>query len=141
MSEEEIVPREIVEFENPRRFIVGTIGLPGEREFFVQIKGETRLISIALEKGQARVLAEGLDRLLDELHRNGFNVPMHAPGDLDLEPLELPVEARFHAQSMGLGWNEDFQMLTLELHAPSEHEFVPEVDENTTEGPAKKVDL
>mgnify|MGYP006289125037 FL=1 len=127
--------RLIHEFNRPHRFVVGTIGMPGEREFFVQAVQEARVVTVALEKGQARVLAEGLDRLLDELHRNGVSVPMFEPGDLDLEPLSTPIEPEFHAQAMGLGWNESRDLLTLELHAPTESDEVPDVDADDTNGP------
>ena len=131
----ENVVRKVIELSQPRRFIVGTVGMPGEREFFIQAVDATRVVTVAVEKGQAQVLAEGLDRLLDELHRNGFDVPMMEPGVLDLEPLSSPIEPEFHAQSMGLGWNENHDLLTLELHAPSDDEVIPDVDEDADEGP------
>ena len=128
--------RVIHEFVEPGRFVVGTVGQPGEREFFIQAVDGTRVFTVALEKGQARVLAEVLDRLLDEMHSNGFSVPMQEPGDLDLEPLSSPIEPEFQAESMGLAWNGDHDLLTLELHAPAESESnIPDVDDDGEDGP------
>ncbi|MFM7776687.1 MAG: DUF3090 family protein, partial [Actinomycetota bacterium] len=46
--------RLVFEFLKPERFLVGTVGVPGEREFYLQIKGESSgkrvLASFALEK-------------------------------------------------------------------------------------------
>ena len=44
-------------FDQPDRFIVGTIGAPGEREFYFQVRQKNILISLATEKSQATALA------------------------------------------------------------------------------------
>jgi uncharacterized repeat protein (TIGR03847 family) len=38
------------EFEKVDRFICGTIGEPGEREFYLQVRSGSLLVSAALEK-------------------------------------------------------------------------------------------
>jgi uncharacterized repeat protein (TIGR03847 family) len=129
--------RELYEYEVPDRFVVGTVGQPGERAFYLQATKNRRITTIAIEKGQARVLADGLSRILDELHRSGLQVPMMEPGDLDLEPLTQPIDPEFHAQSMGLAWNEDTQLLTLEVHDEAEEPSdIPDVEEDAEDGPA-----
>ena len=129
--------RELFEFDTPDRFIVGTVGQPGERAFYLQAMKHRRIVTVAIEKGQARVLAEGLDRILDELHRSGLSVPMIEPGDLDLEPLSQPIDPEFQAQSMGLAWNEESQLLTLEVHAEADDpSLIPDVEEDADDAPA-----
>jgi uncharacterized repeat protein (TIGR03847 family) len=125
--------RILYEFTEPNRFIVGTVGLPGERAFYLQVSNLKTTVSVAIEKGQASVLANGLEKLLDDLHRMGHEVPMIEPGDLDLEPLSLPVDAEFVAYSMGLAWNAETELLTLEVHAESDE--IPDVEENPESGP------
>lgn len=125
--------RILYEFTEPTRFIVGTVGLPGERSFYLQVSHLKTVVSVAIEKGQASVLANGLEKLLDDLHRLGHSVPMVEPGDLDLEPLELPVDSEFVAYSMGLAWNAETELLTLEVHAESDE--IPDVEENPDNGP------
>ena len=39
--------REVHEFRDPTRFVVGTVGSPGERVFFVQATGGGRTVSVA----------------------------------------------------------------------------------------------
>ena len=40
-------------FDQVERFVIGTVGMPGEREFFLQIRTSRELRSFKLEKGQA----------------------------------------------------------------------------------------
>ncbi len=128
--------RELFEFHLPERFIVGTVGTDEERDFFVQAKSKDLLVTISLEAGQCDVLAQGLDRILDELLKMGIDAPIAEPGDLDLEPLNSPIENEFPAQSMGLAWNEVSKLITLEIHGPWDSEDIPDVEENPEEGPA-----
>ena len=46
-------------------------GSPGERTFFLQAREGNRITSVACEKQQVSVLAEHLDRVLDEVVRRG----------------------------------------------------------------------
>ncbi|MGA0857348.1 MAG: DUF3090 domain-containing protein [Candidatus Nanopelagicales bacterium] len=125
--------RILYEFTQPERFIVGTVGMPGERSFYLQVTNNKSVVSVAIEKGQASVLANGLEKLLDDLYKMGHQVPMAEPGDLDLEPLSLPIDIEFVAYSMGLAWNAETELLTLEIHAESED--IPDVEENPENGP------
>ena len=45
-------------FDPADRFIVGTVGMPGERTFFIQARSGGRLISVSLEKAQVAALAD-----------------------------------------------------------------------------------
>ena len=128
--------RRVFEFDDPQRFVVGTVGQPGERQFFIQAVKAQRVTTVALEKNQAQVLADGLDRILDELHRSGASVPLLPPGDLDLEPLTAPIDPEFSAYSMGLAWNEGDHKLVLEIHdEDTEGSDIPEVEEDSDSGP------
>ena len=56
-------------YDAPDRFVAGTVGQPGERAFFLQAREGNRITSVACEKQQVSVLAEHLDRVLDEVLR------------------------------------------------------------------------
>ena len=71
---------QVYAFEPPERFVAGTVGVPGERTFFLQARGGGRLVSVVLEKVQMSLLAEKLEELLAEAHRR-FGVAM--PETLD----------------------------------------------------------
>ena len=64
--------RRIFIFDPPDRFVAGAVGTPGRRTFYLQARARDRIISVSLEKVQVAVLAERLDRLLDELERRGL---------------------------------------------------------------------
>ena len=56
-------------YDSPDRFVAGTVGQPGERTFFLQAREGNRITSVACEKQQVSVLAEHLDRVLNEVHK------------------------------------------------------------------------
>lgn len=99
------------EFDEPDRFVAGTVGQPGERTFYLQATGNGRTVSVALEKVQVQVLAEKLDELLDEVRRregSGSAVPAAAaPADEDVAPLDSPVEEEFRVGTLALAWDGD----------------------------------
>jgi uncharacterized repeat protein (TIGR03847 family) len=105
------VPRQLHVFDQPERFVAGTVGQPGERQFFLQARDGARVVSVGLEKQQVHVLAERVDGLLDEVvRRTGGEAPVPATAPLgseDLDPLEPPVTEEFRVGAMGLGWNGD----------------------------------
>ena len=83
-------------FDPPERFVVGTVGPPGQRTFFLQARTGPRVTSVALEKQQVSVLAERIEELLDELLRSTeggeSTIPALPPVSLeDNGPLEQPI--------------------------------------------------
>ena len=42
--------REVFRYDAPERFVVGTVGEPGQRTFFLQASSGGRVTSVALEK-------------------------------------------------------------------------------------------
>lgn len=110
-------------FENPERCVVGTVGQPGERTFFLQAKDGARVIAVAIEKSQAAALAERIIALLpDET----------LPSRFDDKPLETPVVEEFRAGVMALAWDPSTSLITIEAQALDEE--VEEVIEGQ-EGP------
>jgi uncharacterized repeat protein (TIGR03847 family) len=90
-----------MEFIEPKRCIIGTIGLPGERTFFWQITDEALSVSLRMEKQQAAIIADELDDLLDELEIAGD--PGRITGAIkDTEPLAMPVEDEYAVGGMGI---------------------------------------
>ncbi|HWI33662.1 MAG TPA: DUF3090 family protein, partial [Lapillicoccus sp.] len=54
------------DFDPPDRFVVGTVGEPGQRVFFLQALSGRRLVSVSCEKEQVAILAERVDDVLDQ---------------------------------------------------------------------------
>lgn len=105
-------------FDWPDRFVIGTVGQPGERTFFLQARAGRQLVSVAIEKEQSSALAERIEEILDELmteEGNPFSVPALTPeGLVDNDPLEQPVEEEFRAGTMGLGWDPTTAQIVIE---------------------------
>ncbi len=106
-------------FDPPDRFVVGTVGPPGQRTFFVQAREGRRVVSVSLEKQQVAVLAERIGELLDDLStRDDLStvVPVLAPHDLvDNEPLDQPIEEEFRGGTMTLSWDADDERVVIEV--------------------------
>ena len=131
-----VMSRQFFFFDQPRRFVVGTVGQPGERVFYLQAADDSRIISVALEKSQVSVLAERLEQLLDEVaNRSGFELPEAISPDT--EPLEIPIDEEFRVAAMGLAYDIDSGMILVEAQAPAESPEEAEASllEDTEEGP------
>ncbi|WPF81295.1 DUF3090 domain-containing protein [Sanguibacter sp. 4.1] len=113
------MPTRVHDFDWPDRIVVGTIGRPGERTFYLQVRSGTRTVSIALEKQQSALLAEKIDEILDQLltvEGNPFSVPTGTPPELvDNDPLDT-VEEDFRAGTMSLGWDPTTAQVVIEAY-------------------------
>lgn len=129
------MPRIVHLFDNPERFVVGTVGQPGERTFFLQARSANRLISVALEKQQVSLLAERMTELLDQVSKlEGIDIISNFPADL--EPLDSPIEEEMRVGTIALGWNSLTSQVVVEAHGTTEFlEDVPELEEDSEQGP------
>jgi uncharacterized repeat protein (TIGR03847 family) len=122
-------------FDRPARFVAGTVGLPGERTFFLQARQGARLISVALEKEQVRELAARLGDLLDHV-ASETGVDTHGVGPADLDPLDSPIDEEFRVGVLALGWNGNNQHVVIEAHAQTPGvDDVPDLEDDSDEGP------
>jgi uncharacterized repeat protein (TIGR03847 family) len=92
------------DFDHPDRFIVGTIGAPGEREFYFQIRQANVLISLATEKSQVSALAQRISTIIREVKKNS-SVNLIQPMRSDDGPLELPLESEFTVGAIGIAFD------------------------------------
>ncbi|MBV1780091.1 DUF3090 domain-containing protein [Paeniglutamicibacter sp. ABSL32-1] len=124
------MPTRVHEFIWPDRVIVGTMGLPGSRTFYLQVRAGRQIVSIAFEKQQADLLAEKVDEILDQLmalEGNPFSVPGNTPIELvDNDQLEA-VQEQFRCGAMGLGWDPTTAQVVIKAYP------ITEVDDNDDE--------
>ena len=111
------VSRLVHAYDDPERFVAGTVGEPGSRTFFLQARDGARLTSVACEKEQVMALAERLDVMLDEVARRFDREPVTAAGGDDTAPLEQPIEEEFRAGTMTLAWEADRERVVIEVFA------------------------
>jgi len=109
------------EFSRPERFIAGTVGEPGERAFFLQVRSSYRLFSVAIEKAQVQAIIARLDVMVAEIRKSNplINIEKFPTDDA---PLESPVEAEFQVGAMSLAWDEESTLICIELYELEEDE-------------------
>jgi uncharacterized repeat protein (TIGR03847 family) len=121
------------EFTNPDRFIAGTVGEPGERAFYLQVRTSSRLFSVAVEKAQVQALSARLEVMIAEIRKTD---PLMIIEKLptDDAPLESPIDAEFQIGAMSLAWDDDSKLICVEL-------FELEDDEEESEGEVVAVNI
>lgn len=119
--------RTIHEYPSPRRFVAGTVGLPGERAFYLQAQSDTALTTVLLEKAQVSMLADRVSELLDRVSAAEDVVD---PALDDNDPLTVPLEEAFRVGVLALGWDEDRGQVVVEAHALDEEGETAEIGEN-----------
>ncbi|PRB43396.1 hypothetical protein CQ020_08130 [Arthrobacter sp. MYb23] len=132
------MPTRVHEFAWPDRVVVGTIGLPGSRTFYLQVRAGTQIVSISLEKQQSALLAEKIDAMLDQLGTvdgNPFSIPTSTPIELvDNDPLEA-VEEQFRTGAMSLGWDPTTAQVVVEAYPLTDADDDDLLDEDHANAP------
>jgi len=109
------------EFSRPERFIAGTVGEPGERAFYLQVRSSYRLFSVAVEKAQVQAIIARLDVMVAEIRKSNPLISIEK-FPTDDAPLESPVESEFQVGAMSLSWDEVSALICIELYELEEDE-------------------
>ena len=132
------MPRQVFRYDDPERFVAGTVGQPGERTFFLQATDGNRITSVSLEKVQVAALAERVDEMLDELRRRGDEtIPTQPPREIeDVAPLSAPILEDFRVGALALAWEPEARRIVIEAHAQTEtDEPVEALSDDAVDGP------
>lgn len=121
------------EFTTPTRFVAGTVGEPGERAFYLQIRDSSRLFSVAVEKAQVQAMVSRLEVMIAEIRKSN-PLMMVEKLPTDDAPLESPIDSEFQIGAMSLAWDEDSKLIRVEL-------FELEDDEEDSEGEVVAVNI
>ena len=118
----------------------GTVGLPGNRTFFLQARKGRAVVSVALEKAQVQALAERLDQLLTIVADDPTAQPPsmtlgEGPPAADDQPLDEPVVEVFRVGAMALSWDADAERVVIEAQPQDESGDYVEADDQDEEGP------
>jgi len=103
-------------FDPTERFVVGTVGIPGERTFFLQARTGSRLISVSLEKAQVAALADRIQQILREV-RSSEPLTIFERVVRDDQPLETPIDEEFRVGVIGLAYVSDRKLIEIDLQA------------------------
>lgn len=121
------------EFTRPERFVAGTVGQPGERSFYLQVRSSSRLFSVAVEKAQVQAIAARMEVMVSEVRKAN---PLITVDKLPLDdaPLESPIDSEFEIGAMSLSWNEETSLICVEL-------FELEDDEEDSDGEVLEINI
>ena len=125
-------------FDQPDRFLAGTVGEPGNRTFFLQARDGTRITSVALEKVQVAAVCQRLTELLDELERRGIEGSEDIDATPEALPLDEPINEAFRVGTLSLGWDTGEQLVLVEareLTDDEEDEVDAFEDDDDEDGP------
>lgn len=126
---------QVFQFDPAERFVVGTVGAPGERTFFIQARTSSRLISVSLEKAQVAALAERVQQIIREV-RSSEPLTVFEQVNRDDQPLETPIDEEFRVGVIGLAYLSDRKMIEIDLQAiadsqtPEDEELLLETSES-----------
>lgn len=96
------------------RITAGAVGPPGKRVFYLQARKGDLLVTLLVEKQQVQALAIGVEQFLADLQRRFPHLP-EASADYDPEAMELeePIAPAFRVGQLGLGYDQENDMLVV----------------------------
>ena len=122
--------RRLLSFDDPDRFVAGTIGPPGSRAFYLQARKGRAMVSVGLEKTQVAALATRILELLQLVGRTDDAAEPPA----DDQPLEEPLVELFRVGSMALSWDADAELVVVEAQSADDSEEFTELSDDADEG-------
>jgi uncharacterized repeat protein (TIGR03847 family) len=126
-------------FDQPDRFVTGTVGGPGQRAFYLQASKAGAVITVGVEKTQVAALAQRLGELLIAAAAAGL-VKLEDAG-IDQRPLEEPLVKVFQVGSLAIGWDPESTRVTIEARPLSDDLNTAEPSETESGPAAADVDL
>ena len=124
-------------FDAPERCVVGTVGGPGERAFYLQVRQGAIVYSMLFEKEQARLLALRMGELLDEAEVRGDLPKSAATEAADNGPLDMPLAEEFRIMRLSVAWLRKEHLVVIEAASRGADE--DDDDDNPTESQPEMV--
>jgi uncharacterized repeat protein (TIGR03847 family) len=103
-----------IDFDPPTRCVVGTVGPPGERTFFVQVRAPSRSAAVSIEKLHVTTLADRINDVLDRV-AGAAGSESSAALVADNDPLDVPIEEDFRVSTVRLLWDAERAAVVVEL--------------------------
>ncbi|MEI8066056.1 MAG: DUF3090 family protein [Actinomycetes bacterium] len=127
--------RIVYNHEYAERFVVGTVGAPGERAFFLQIDSPIYSNCVAIEKTQVAALSERFKEMIQELRRNklaSLDELSYSAQVINGE-MQFPITEDFQVGIIGISWDQNSQRINLEVQAVSDIEVEDLISEDADE--------
>lgn len=101
----------VIEMNPVSRITTGYIGVPGQRTFYLQARQGSTLITLLMEKEQVAALGQSVLQLIEHLDQH-FPAVSTAPMPRNMA-LEQPIAPLFRVGQMGLGYDQERDLLVL----------------------------
>lgn len=110
--------------------VVGTIGQPGEREFYLQAKYHSGIHSFAIDKLQVSALSDRIALLIGELKAADYRFE-----NIIVSNFEVPLIPEFQIGVIGIVWMGNTEQVSLDLQeiVAGDNDLIP-IEED--EGPS-----
>jgi len=128
-------------FDAPDRCVVGTVGGPGERAFYLQVRQGSSVFSVLFEKQQAQLLALRMSELLEEAEQRGDISPAVPSAPADNAALDMPLAEEFRVMRLSVSWLRMDQRVVIEAGAEDDEPDADEADGATPSQSILKVHL
>ena len=116
-----------IELQPVTHIVVDAIGPPGNRVFYLQGWQDDRAVTLIVEKFQIQSLAIGLEQFLIKIEeKNPDLLPASADYTEDNMHILPPVDPLFRVGELGLGYDEDNDLLILVAREQTRDEEDPE---------------
>jgi uncharacterized repeat protein (TIGR03847 family) len=121
---------------SPDVFTAGTVGPPGQRVFYLQVRDDQLVVTLRCEKQQVAALAEYFDGLLEDLEPAPYGV---AAGDLSLTEPAIEI---WTVGAIGVAYDEPGDRVVVVLEELTDADLDPdETEEGEVSGASVKVQL
>jgi uncharacterized repeat protein (TIGR03847 family) len=108
------------------KITAAAIGDPGKRVFYLQGSSDEQMLTLMIEKQQIQSLAVGVEQFLEDLEERYPELSEASSEFIETEMgLESPIEPAFRVGQIGLGYDEETDLLVLvarEFQAEDEDE-------------------
>jgi len=126
-----IVTRRLFVFDEPDRFVAGSVGEPGSRAFYLQAHQGRAVVTVGLEKTQVGALAQRIGELLIAVGE----APQAFASPAGKNELAEPMVELFRVGVLALGWDPGSASVTVEARPIEEDGDYPEVPDDDPDGP------
>ena len=127
------MPNEVFDLNPISHITAGAVGEPGNRTFYIQARQGSQLVTLLCEKQQVAALALGVEQLLEQLAEKDPDLAQTIDMVLDVDmELEEPLAPVFRVGQMGLGYDEERNLLVLVAQ-----ELLPEGEDPSTASSAR----
>ncbi|HEX2267641.1 MAG TPA: DUF3090 family protein [Actinomycetota bacterium] len=100
----------LIELDPVDRLTTDAIGPPGSRTFYIQARKDDRLVTLVVEKQQVQLLSASVVEILSRIGKETGQGPAE-----EAMQLEEPIVPEWRAGRLSIGYNEERDLLLLEV--------------------------